>query len=119
MRPASEQASQLVRAELRLALAEVTPKGKWAGAGAGLLGGSGVVALYGAAAALAALVLDLAKVMPAWAAALLLAVVLFLAAGVLALLGRRNIQRATPPVPEQAAESTEADVDEVKERAHQ
>jgi uncharacterized membrane protein YqjE len=117
VREISEQVSRLVRDELRLARAEMTEKGKRAGVGAGLFGGAGVVALYGVAALLVALVLGLAEVMPAWVAALLVAGLLFIVAAVLALVGRRNVQKATPPVPEQAMESVKADVAEVKERA--
>ena len=51
-----EQISRLVREELRLAQLEMTQKGKRAGIGAGLLGGGGVVALYGVAALLAAVI---------------------------------------------------------------
>ena len=117
VREISEQVPRLVRDELRLARAEMTEKGKRAGVGAGLFGGAGVVALYGVAALLVALVLGLAEVMPAWVAALLVAVLLLIGAAVLALVGRRNVQQATPPVPEQAMESVKADVAEVKERA--
>jgi hypothetical protein len=109
--------SRLVREELALAKAEVTQKGKRAGVGAGLLGGGGVVALYGVAALLAAVVLALAEVMPAWLAALIVAVVLFAAAGVLVLLGRKQVKQGTPPVPEETVRSVKADIDEVKGRA--
>jgi hypothetical protein len=95
----------------------MTEKGKKAGVGAGLLGGGGLVALYGVAALLTAVVLGLAEAMPAWLAAMIVAVVLFAVAGVLALLGRREVKQATPPVPKQAVESVKADIDEVKERA--
>jgi uncharacterized membrane protein YqjE len=117
VRQAVEQMSRLVREELALAKAEVTQKGKRAGVGAGLLGGGGVVALYGVAALLAAVVLALAEVMPAWLAALIVAVVLFAAAGVLVLLGRKQVKQGTPPVPEETVRSVKADIDEVKERA--
>jgi Putative Actinobacterial Holin-X, holin superfamily III len=50
----SEQVSRLVRDELKLAQVEMTAKGKRAGAGAGLLGGGGLLAWYGAACLLAA-----------------------------------------------------------------
>ena len=46
----SEQVTVLILDELKLAQVEMTRKGRQAGAGAGLLGGSGVVALYGWAA---------------------------------------------------------------------
>ena len=58
------------------------------------------------------ILLDLA--LPLWAAALIVTVVLFVAAGVLALIGRGQVRQATPPVPEQAVESVKADVDTVK-----
>jgi Flp pilus assembly protein TadB len=117
MRQATEQASQVVRDEMRLARAEMVEKGKRAGTGAGLFGGAGVVALYGAAALLTALVLGLAEGLPAWLAALLVAVLLFLVAGVLALVGRKSVQQAMPAVPEQTVESVKTTVDEVKGRA--
>jgi hypothetical protein len=117
VRQTAEQISRLVRDELALARAEMTEKGKKAGVGAGLLGGGGLVALYGVAALLTAVVLGLAEAMPAWLAALIVAVVLFAVAGVLALLGRREVKQATPPVPQQAVQSVKADIDEVKERA--
>ena len=72
----TELVPRLVRQELDLAKAELTEKGKRAGAGAGLLGGSGVVAWFGVAVLVAAAVLGLAEVMPAWAAALIVAAVL-------------------------------------------
>jgi Putative Actinobacterial Holin-X, holin superfamily III len=61
--------------------------------------------------------LALANVIPAWAAALVVGAVLLAVAGVLALLGRRQIKHATPPVPQQTADSLRADVEEIKGRA--
>jgi uncharacterized membrane protein YqjE len=118
VRQSTEQVSRLVRDELRLARAEMAEKGKQAGVGAGLLGGGGVVALYGVAALLTAIVLGLAEVMPGWLAALIVAVLLLAVAGVMAVLGRKRVKQAAPPVPEQAVRSVQADVDEVKGRAH-
>lgn len=118
VRDAAEQISRLVRDELALAKAEMTEKGKRAGVGAGLFGGGGLIALYGVAGLLTTVVLALAEAMPAWLAALIVTVVLFAVAAVLALLGRRHVQQATPPVPEQAIDSVKADIEQVKERAH-
>lgn len=42
---------------------------------------------------------------------------LLLIAGGLALLGKRQLQRAAPPVPAGAVDSVKADVEEIKERA--
>lgn len=117
VRDAAEQISRLVRDELALAKAEMTEKGKRAGVGAGLFGGGGLVALYGFAGLLTTVVLALAEGMPAWLAALIVTVLLFAVAAVLALLGRRQVQQATPPVPEQAIGSVKEDITQVKERA--
>jgi uncharacterized membrane protein YqjE len=117
VRDAAEQISRLVRDELALAKAEMTEKGKRAGVGAGLFGGGGLIALYGVAGLLTTVVLALAEAMPAWLAALIVTVVLFAVAAVLALLGRRQVQQATPPMPEQAMDSVKADLTEIKERA--
>jgi uncharacterized membrane protein YqjE len=119
---ASEQVSHLVRDELRLAQVELSRKGKQAGIGAGMLGGAGVIALYGGAALLATVVLLLALVMPAWLAALIVGVVLLFIAGGMAMIGRARVKRATPPVPERAVDSLKEDIgtvaEAVKERGY-
>ena len=111
-----EQISRLVREELRLAQLEMTQKGKRAGIGAGMLGGGGVVALYGVAALLAGAILALTLVLPAWASALIVGGALLLVSAALAGLGRKRVQQAMPPVPQQTQASVEADVEEIKER---
>lgn len=111
-----EQISRLVREELRLAQLEMTQKGKRAGIGAGMLGGGGVIALYGVAAVLAAAILALTLVLPAWASALIVGGALLAVSAVLALAGRKQVQQAMPPVPQQTQASVEADVEEIKER---
>ncbi|WP_433152619.1 phage holin family protein [Actinomadura nitritigenes] len=115
---ATQQMSELVRGEMRLAVAELKDKGRHAGKGAGLFGGAGLVALYGAGALIAACIAGLAVVMPTWAAALIVAAVLLAAAGLLAMLGRRETGQATPMVPEKAAEDIKQDIATIKERAH-
>jgi uncharacterized membrane protein YqjE len=114
----SEQVSRLVRDELRLAQLEMTRKGKRAGIGLGMAGGGGLVALFGVGALVACVVLALALTMAAWLAALIAGAGLLLIASGLALLGRRQLQRATPPIPAAAVDSVKADVQEIKERAH-
>jgi hypothetical protein len=52
-----------------------------------------------------------------WLAALIVTVVLFVIAGIAALVGKKQVDQATPPQPEQAIRSTKRDVDEVKGRA--
>src|SRR4051794_32966255 len=113
----SEQTSTLVRKELKLAQLEMQEKGKRAGIGAGLFGGAGLVALYGAGVLIAAIVLLLATAIEPWIAAVIVAVVLVAIAGVVALVGKKQVDQAPPPQPEQAIESTKRDVDVVKARA--
>jgi uncharacterized membrane protein YqjE len=110
---AAEQVAKLVHDELALARAELTEKGKHAGLGAGLFGGGGVLALYGVGALIATMILLLDLTMPAWLAALIVAVVLFVVAGILAMIGRKQVKQAVPPMPTAAAESVRADVDAV------
>lgn len=111
----SAQLSQLVRSELELAKAELAAKGKRAGAGAGLAGAGGVVALFGVGALVAAAIAALALVLPVWLAALIIGVVLLAVAGGLALAGRSSLRRAVPPVPERAVASVQDDVETVKQ----
>jgi hypothetical protein len=99
---------------VRLAQAEVTQKAKRFGIGAGLFGGAGLVAILGLGALVTAAILGLANVLPGWLAAVLVAVVLFAVAGVLALLGKRDIQQAAPPLPTETIVSVQADVDALK-----
>jgi Flp pilus assembly protein TadB len=113
----SEQVSRLVRDELQFTRLEMTRKGKQAGAGAGLLGGGGVVALYGLACLVACVIIAISGAIAAWLAALIVGAALLAVAGIAAMLGRSRLRRATPPVPRQALGSVQADVQEVRERA--
>lgn len=111
---ATEQATRLVRDELALVRFELAEKGRHAGIGVGLFGGGAAMALCGLAVLVAAAVLALALVIPAWAAALVVAGALFLVAGLCALVGWRQVRRAVPPVPASVADSLRADVRTVK-----
>jgi uncharacterized membrane protein YqjE len=111
----STQVSTLVRQELELAKVELSAKGKQAGIGAGMFGGAGLFALYGVGAVVAAAILGLATALDGWLAAIIVAVVLFAIAGVLALMGKARARRAVPPVPEQTVETIKEDVRVTKE----
>ena len=113
----SEQVSALVREELKLAQLEMTRKGKQAGRGIGMVGGGGLLALYGVGCLIACAIIGLSHVVAPWLAALIVGAALLAIAGVAALMGKGRIQRATPPVPTEAAASVKADVEEIKERA--
>ena len=106
----SQETTTLVRQELELAKAEMAEKGKKAGKGAGMFGGAGVVGFLALGALTAALILALDTGMKAWLAALIVGLVYAAIAGVLALTGKKEVQQATPPVPEQTVETVKEDV---------
>ncbi|WP_433041459.1 phage holin family protein [Dactylosporangium sp. CS-033363] len=114
VRRAAEQISTLVRDELALAKVELVEKGKRAGVGGGLFGAAAVLAWFGVGLLLTLLVVLLDLVWPLWLAVLVVLVVVFAAAGIAALLGKKEFQQATPPVPQQAVDGVKADVDAVK-----
>jgi len=117
-RQLSTQTATLVRKEIRLAQLELQAKGRRAGVGAGMFGGAGLVALYGVGALVAAAILGLATALDEdWLAAVIVGAVLLLIAGILALTGKKQVDQASPPLPEQALDSVQRDVDQVKERA--
>ncbi|MBB4662059.1 phage holin family protein [Conexibacter arvalis] len=117
LRRLSDQTSLLMREEVALAKAELAEKGRRASRGAGMFGGAAVCALYGVGALVAAAILALSLAVASWLAALIVAAVLFLVAGVAALAGRRQVRRATPPLPEQTVETVKEDVQWATTRA--
>jgi hypothetical protein len=112
-----DQLSRLVRDEIQLAKLEMADKTRRLGVGAGLTGAAGLFAFWGGTALVAAGVAGLALVLPAWAAALVGGVALLVFAGLCALVGRRQMRRAGPPVPREAIKSIEQDLRVVRERA--
>jgi Putative Actinobacterial Holin-X, holin superfamily III len=113
----SRQTSTLIRQEMRLAQAELAEKGRHAGKGAGMFGGAGIVALYGVGALIAAAILGLATVLEPWIAAAAIGAGLLLIAGILALTGKKELEEAGPPKPEQTLDSVQRDIETVKARA--
>jgi len=113
----TQQTSDLVRQEIDLAKAEMTEKGKKTGVGAGILGGSGLMALFGLAALTTAAIAALSEAMDVWAAALIVAAVYLAVAGVLALTGRNRLQEAAPMAPEQTIETMKEDVEWARNQA--
>jgi uncharacterized membrane protein YqjE len=79
-----------------------------------LFGTAGVVALYGVGTLLATVILALALVVPAWLAALIVTVVLFVIAAVAALVGKNKVSEATPLAPEQTIDNVKQDVATLK-----
>jgi Flp pilus assembly protein TadB len=111
----SAQTSRLVRDELRLAQKEFQESAKHAGIGAGLLSVAGLFAFLGLVTVIAAAVAGLSLVLPVWAAALIVAVVLFIVAGVAALVSKKQVEEVTPAAP-RTAETVKADIQEIKDR---
>jgi hypothetical protein len=106
---------ELVRQELALFKAEMQEKLGRAGIGAALLGAAALVAYSGWVFLLLAAVLALALVLPAWAAALIVGVLVVGVGGVLALIGRSRM-RADALAPERTVRSLREDQAWIKER---
>lgn len=113
----SDQTTRLVRQEVELAKAELAEKGKPLGIGAGSLVVALVVLLFGLGALTACFIIALDIVVPAWAAALITFGFWALTAAVLALVGRRKLQQASPPVPERTVETVKDDITVLKASA--
>jgi hypothetical protein len=114
---ASQQLSQLVRDEMRLAQAEMTEKGKRFGKGGGLFGGAGLMGVLTLQALVATAIAALSLAVDVWVAALIVTGVLAAVTAVMAALGKQQVSKASPPAPEQTVDSVKADVAEIKERA--
>ena len=111
----SEQTSRLVRAEIQLAKTEIAERAKLLGAGAGMLVAAGVLGLYLLTAVLATLVIVLDLWLPLWLASLIVTLLLLVAVAVLALVGIKALKRGSPPAPQAAIASVQADVEALKE----
>ena len=110
LRDLSDEATTLVRKEIELAKVELTEKGRKAGAGAGMFGGAAALALAALGALTACFIAALDAALPLWLAALIVALVYAGIAGVLALRGKRQVEQAVPPTPEQTIETVKEDV---------
>jgi membrane protein len=117
MRELTDQTTSLVRKEIELAKVELAEKGKKAGVGAGMFGAGALFGVGAFAAITACLIWALSTAMVGWLAALIVGVVYAAIAGVLALRGKKQVQQATPPVPERAVDSTKEDLEWLKTRA--
>jgi hypothetical protein len=117
LKQVKQEGSALVGQELKLAKAEMSVKAKEVGIGAGMFGGAGYVAYLATIALMICIIFALAEAMAVWLAALIVAVVLGAVAAVLALKGKKHIQEAGPPIPEQTVESVKQTMQTVKEEA--
>ena len=105
----------LLRQEMALLKAELHEKFSRIGQGAGALGAGALVAFSGWLVLLAAAVLGLAEILPAWAAALIVALVV-LAIGAALLLFGKNRFDAQALTPERSLRSLREDEAWIRER---
>jgi hypothetical protein len=117
LKQVSAEALTLLRQELKLAQAEMSGKAKQAGVGAGMVGGAGYTLHLASFGLMLCLICALATAMAAWLAALVVTVVFVAIAGALALTGKKRIQKAGPPIPEEAIASVKQTMQSVKEEA--
>lgn len=110
---ASEHVSTLVRDEIALTKVQAVEKGKRLGVGAGFLAAAGILALYGLGFVLLCAMFALALVLPLWAAAGIVGVVLLVVAVILALMGKKKLDAAKEISP-QPQVGLKKDVDAVK-----
>jgi hypothetical protein len=103
----------LFKSELELLKKEITDKLKLAGVGIGLLLLAASLAFFALAIFVAAAVLGLAEVLPAWAAALIVGGILLLLAVLLVLGGVASLKRSNPPTPTATIASVKQDVDAI------
>jgi uncharacterized membrane protein YqjE len=113
----AEETNTLVKQEIELAKAELSEKGRIAGAGAAMLGAAALVGLLAAGALTACLIALLQTAIDhTWLAALIVALVYAAIAVPMALRGRDRIRQATPPAPQETIESVKEDVEWAKNR---
>jgi uncharacterized membrane protein YqjE len=117
LRALSEQVSELVRLEIKLARTELAEKAKKAALGVGLFGAAAVLGLALLGAVTTAAIAAVAIVLPLWAAALVVAGLYLMVIAALALAGRGALRKATPVTPEQTVDTVKEDVAWAKTRA--
>jgi len=103
----------IVRAEIRLAKAELGENAKKAGRAAGMFGGAAVCGLLAGMALVAACIAGLATAMPVWLAAALMTLVLLGTAAAMYAGGRSRL-RDVNAVPERTAQTIKEDVEWAK-----
>ena len=94
---ASQDLSELVKYEMALAKAEIRDDVKHGAIGGGMFGAAGYFAFLASILLVIAAALGLAEAVPGWLAFLIVAIVLLLVAGILALVGRGQFKKIKPP----------------------
>jgi len=105
---------ELVRGEIESLKKEMLAKLATAGIGIGLFVGAALFALFALMVLIAAAILGFAEVLPAWAAALIVAGILLIIAAILVAAGVSLVKKGTPPAPTETIESIKSDVRAIK-----
>jgi formate hydrogenlyase subunit 4 len=106
--------SQLLKAEAAHLKAEFAEKAKYAGVGIGLMVVAASFAFFAVGTLVAAAILGIAVALPAWLAALIVAVALLLLAAVLVLVGVSSLKRMNGVAPQETLESIHKDAEAFK-----
>jgi len=105
---------ELVRGEIESLKKEMLAKLATAGIGIGLFVGAALFALFALMVLIAAAILGFAEVLPAWAAALIVAGILLIITAILVAAGVSLVKKGTPPAPTETIESIKSDVRAIK-----
>jgi hypothetical protein len=106
--------SMLLRSEIALLKLELKDAGSKLGSGAAMMAGALFLGLIGLAFLFVTITLGLVALgMPPWLSSLVVTVVLFAAAGVLVMLGKKKLE-AVNFVPSEAIEHIKSDIDTLK-----
>ena len=109
-----ENMSTLLRSEIALLKWELKDTAAKLGTGAGMFAGAICVALFGLAFLFVTILLVLVRLgVPAWLSALIVTVVLFAVAAVLAILGKKKFA-AAEFVPRQSVDQIKSDLETIK-----
>jgi len=106
---------EVVRGEMRLARAEISEKASKAGKAGGMFGAAAVCGLMAGGALVAAGIAALALVVPLWASALIVGVLLVCIGGAMYAAGRAKLKEIEP-VPEKTVQTIKDDVQWAKHR---
>lgn len=112
-----EDISILVRQEIALARVEMTEKAKVYARASVMIAFSALLGFFALGVLTACIILAIDLALPAWLAALIVAVAYLLVAGTFVLLGIARLRKAGRPVPEQTIETIKEDVSWVKQQA--
>lgn len=110
----SDQFSRILRGELELIQMKAAEKAKKVGTGVAMFAVAAFLGFFAFALLLTAAVLGLAEALPAWLSALIVAVVLLIIAGIVALVGKKMLQSGEAPSAEETKANLKADIDAVK-----